>query len=171
MLRGTMSSGRAIVREGDLIIRSMLDAADEYARVAAWRNHPHVREWWEPDEPPMTTETAEAEYQSDVVGRTATRAGVIKVAGTPVGFVQFYPWAAFESDLAAAAIAVPAGAWVLTSTSAIRGGWDAEWAHAQCGCSVITCSAKRAPPRSPSASRRTTCERDVPMRRQEWPRP
>lgn len=101
------------MQEGDLTIRPMYDAAAEYEQLAAWRNQPHVRAWWDPDDPPMTAETAVAEYQADVAGQGATRAAIIEVGGTPVGFVHFYPWAAYQSDLVAAGITVPAGAWSL----------------------------------------------------------
>jgi aminoglycoside 6'-N-acetyltransferase len=108
-----MAADQLIVEDADLAIRRMADADDEYARIAAWRNRPHVREWWDPDQPPMTTEAAVAEYRADVLGRTATRAAIIEASGTPVGFIQYYPWAAYADSLAELGITVPDGAWGL----------------------------------------------------------
>jgi aminoglycoside 6'-N-acetyltransferase len=103
----------ARVGAGTLAIRPMRDAVDEYERIAAWRNLPHVREWWEPDNPPATAESVAAEYGADVLGTTATRVGIIEVDGAPVGLIQWYPWAAYEPDLVAAGMTVPPGAWGL----------------------------------------------------------
>jgi aminoglycoside 6'-N-acetyltransferase len=102
-----------VLQDGDLAIRPMRDTAEEYELFATWRNQPEVRDWWDPDDPPMTTESAMAEYQADVRGQTATSASIIEVDGEAVGFVQFYPWAAYASDMTALGISVPAGAWGL----------------------------------------------------------
>lgn len=108
-----MSKVALPIAHGNLTIRAMRDAADEYQRFVAWRNLPHVREWWDPDDPPMTLESAVAEYGADVAGRTATQAAIIEVDGMPVGFLQFYPWAAYSQELVDIGVEVPAGAWGL----------------------------------------------------------
>ena len=108
-----MSGGSLPIVDGNLTIRGMRDAPDEYQRFVAWRNLPHVREWWDPDDPPMTLESALEEYGADVAGRTATRAAIIEVDGMPVGFLQFYPWAADPQELVDIGVEVPAGAWGL----------------------------------------------------------
>jgi aminoglycoside 6'-N-acetyltransferase len=97
----------------NLSIRRMRDAAEDYQRFVAWRNLAHVREWWDPDDPPMTMESAVDEYGPDVAGRTATQAAIIELDGMPVGFLQFYPWAAYQQELADIGVEVPAGAWGL----------------------------------------------------------
>jgi len=102
-----------VVREGDLTIRTMVDSVDEYARMAAWRNQPHVREFWDPDDPPATAASVAEEYAPDVRGETATRPCVIEVGGVPVGFIQFYSWAEYPDDLAEVGITVQDGAWSL----------------------------------------------------------
>lgn len=102
-----------VLRTHDLTIRRMRDTAEEYALFAVWRNQPHVREWWDPDDPPMTMESAMAEYQPDVCGPSPTRAAIIEVGAAPIGFIQFYPWSAYAADLAAIDLDVPAGAWGL----------------------------------------------------------
>src|SRR5207253_4376667 len=47
-----------IVGEGALSIRRMRDEPGEFERMAGWRNQPHVREWWDPDDPPLSAEAA-----------------------------------------------------------------------------------------------------------------
>jgi aminoglycoside 6'-N-acetyltransferase len=112
MLAGMDGAALPIMHE-NLTIRPMRDAAEEYERLAAWRNLAHVREWWDPDDPPMTVESAVEEYGPDVAGRTATRAAVIEVDGESIGFLQFYPWAAYQQELVDIGVEVPAGAWGL----------------------------------------------------------
>jgi aminoglycoside 6'-N-acetyltransferase len=108
-----LSTLPSALSDGDLTIRAMRDTTEEYELFATWRNQPEVREWWDPDDPPMTVQSAMAEYQADVRGQTATVASIIEVDGEPVGFVQFYPWSAYASELVAMGISVPAGAWGL----------------------------------------------------------
>jgi aminoglycoside 6'-N-acetyltransferase len=101
------------LRDGDLRLRPMRDEPAEYVRLAAWRNRPHVREWWDPDEPPLSFEAAVREYSAGVRGETPDRLMVIEVAGEPVGFVQFYPWAPYREELARMELDLPEGAWSL----------------------------------------------------------
>ena len=53
-----------IASEGGLVIRRMRDEPDEYERMAAWQNEPHVREWWDPDEPPLSPDEARRRYRA-----------------------------------------------------------------------------------------------------------
>jgi RimJ/RimL family protein N-acetyltransferase len=91
----------------------MRDRDDDYARVVGWRNSPHVREWWDPDEPLLTMDRAVEEYRPGIGGAAPERLAVIEVAGVPVGLVQYYPWAAYREELAAMGLTIPAGAWGL----------------------------------------------------------
>jgi aminoglycoside 6'-N-acetyltransferase len=100
-----------ITREGELAIRRMRDEAGDYALMVRWRNAPHVREWWDPDDPPLTMETAVDEYRPDTRADSSTTACIIEVDGAPVGFIQFYPWAAEPEEVHDLALPVDAGAW------------------------------------------------------------
>ncbi len=51
-----------IAREGDLAVRRLRDDPAEYRLLAEWLNRPHVKEWWEPDEPPITEREAASRY-------------------------------------------------------------------------------------------------------------
>ena len=91
----------------------MRDEDAEYERIVEWRNRPHVREWWDPDDPPMTLAQAVDEYRPGIVGATPDRMCVIEVDAVPAGFVQFYPWSAYPDELRAMELTVPEGAWGL----------------------------------------------------------
>jgi RimJ/RimL family protein N-acetyltransferase len=91
----------------------MLDATDDYQRIVAWRNTPHVWEWWDPDDPPFTLDTAIMEYSAYTRESSATTACIIEVNGVETGYVQFFPWAAYRAEQEAAGIQVPVGAWSL----------------------------------------------------------
>jgi aminoglycoside 6'-N-acetyltransferase len=81
-----------IVDDGSLSIRHMNDTAYDYALMVRWQNAPHVREWWDYDEPPMTLEQAILDYRDLTRTGASTTACVIEYEGSPVGYVQFYPW-------------------------------------------------------------------------------
>jgi aminoglycoside 6'-N-acetyltransferase len=86
-----------IAREQTLVIRRMRPEHDDYERMVRWRNEPHVREWWDPDEPPLSLEEAEREYGPQTQPDSALTACVIEHDGHPVGYVQFYPWLAEDT--------------------------------------------------------------------------
>jgi aminoglycoside 6'-N-acetyltransferase len=101
----------SIVAEDDLRVRRMRDEDEEFERMVRWRNSPHVREWWDPDDPPMTLERARAEHRPGT--EDASESCVIELDGLPIGYVQFYPWD--DEPEAIDVIGVPAipGAWGL----------------------------------------------------------
>lgn len=100
-----------IAAEGDLAIRPMRDDPADYARMVAWRNSPHVREWWDPDDPPLTPAAAMDELGPSLRGEDHTTSCIVEVAGKPVGFIQYYPWDDEAEYLAEVGISVPPGSW------------------------------------------------------------
>ncbi len=111
---GTRSgAGAPLFADGDIAVRRMRDDQADYERMVAWRNAPHVRRWWDPDEPPLTLQGAIAEYRPDTLDTSPTTACVIEYRGEPVGFVQFFPWSAYPEYLDETGITVPDGAWSL----------------------------------------------------------
>jgi aminoglycoside 6'-N-acetyltransferase len=102
-----------IAADGDLVIRRLRDHADDYERIVAWRNSPHVREWWDPDDPPLTPAVAAAELGIRARGDDPTTSCIIELAGEPVGYVQFYPWDAEEAYLTEVHLSLPKGSWGL----------------------------------------------------------
>ncbi|MFI5285542.1 MAG: GNAT family N-acetyltransferase [Candidatus Dormibacteria bacterium] len=101
-----------IVAHGDLVIRRIRDHADDYERLAAWRNSPRVREWWDPDEPDITPDAVAAEFLTRA-GDDPTTSCIIELGGEPVGYIQFYPWDAEQEYLAEIGVRVPEGSWGL----------------------------------------------------------
>jgi aminoglycoside 6'-N-acetyltransferase len=101
-----------IAADGDLVIRRMRDHPDDYDRIVAWRNSPHVREWWDPDDLPLTQAAAAAELGPGN-GDDSTMSCIIELAGQPVGFVQFYPWDVEQTYLEGRGLSLPEGSWGL----------------------------------------------------------
>ena len=102
-----------IATDEDLTIRRVRDEGDDYARLVGWRNSPHVREWWDPDEAPTTMERVIQELGLRTARDDPTVPCIIELAGEPVGFIQFYPWDAEEAYLAEIGLRLPDGAWGL----------------------------------------------------------
>jgi len=102
-----------IASDADLVIRRLRDQPEEYARIVAWRNSPHVREWWDPDDPLLTLEAAIEELGPGRGGDGQTIFCIIELAGEPVGFIQFYPWDGEEAYLSEIGLRLPEGSWGL----------------------------------------------------------
>lgn len=102
-----------IASERGLVIRRLRDAPEDYEHLVRWRNEAHVRAWWDPDDPPMTMETAVREYRPLTNPGESTRACVIEMDGRPIGYIQFYRWADEPEDAAALGLAFDEGAWGL----------------------------------------------------------
>jgi RimJ/RimL family protein N-acetyltransferase len=102
-----------IAADGDLVVRRMRDHVEDYERIVAWRNRPHVREWWDPDDPPLTLEAAIEELRAETQPSHPTSACIIEVSGAPAGFIQFYPWDGEKPYLEEVGITLPDGAWGL----------------------------------------------------------
>jgi aminoglycoside 6'-N-acetyltransferase len=101
-----------IAADAELVIRRVRDQAGDYALIVAWRNSPYVSEWWDPDDPP-TLEAVVEELEPSLRGDDLTTPCIIELAGEPVGFIQFYPWAAETAYLAEIGVSVPPGSWGL----------------------------------------------------------
>lgn len=81
-----------IAAEGNLRIRRMRDDDADYELMVRWRNAPHVREWWDPDEPPLDLDEARRKYGPRTQGEDPATACVIELDGRAIGYIQFYPW-------------------------------------------------------------------------------
>ena len=102
-----------IAADGDLVIRRMRDHPDDHHRMVAWRNTPYVREWWDPDDPPLTVAAAMEEFTALTEADHPTVPCFIELEGEPVGYIQFYPWDAEEEYLSTVGLTLPKGAWGL----------------------------------------------------------
>jgi aminoglycoside 6'-N-acetyltransferase len=102
-----------IAADGDLVLRRMRDRSEDHELIVAWRNLPHVREWWDPDDPPLTLEAAKAEFLEAADPSRPTVTCIIEHSGAPVGYLQFYPWDSEREYLDEVGVTLPAGAWGL----------------------------------------------------------
>jgi aminoglycoside 6'-N-acetyltransferase len=102
-----------IATDGDLVVRHMRDHVDDYERIVEWRNRPHVREWWDPDDPPLTLDGAIEEFHPSTHEPDRTTACIIEVSGAPIGYLQFYPWDDERKYLDEVGVRLPDGAWGL----------------------------------------------------------
>jgi aminoglycoside 6'-N-acetyltransferase len=106
-----MTPPAIVVEEGAIRVRRMLSDDSELALMARWLNEPHVREWWDPDGPAATVELVRRDYAPNTNPSSAGVSCFIEVAGRPVGFVQFYPWAAEREYCRKVGITVEQTAW------------------------------------------------------------
>jgi aminoglycoside 6'-N-acetyltransferase len=102
-----------IAEGGGLVIRPVRQEAGDHDRIVAWRNAPHVREWWDPDDPPLTVGELRDELDAQIRGDDTTTSCIIEHAGEPVGFIQFYSWDTEEEYLAEIGVTLPPGSWGL----------------------------------------------------------
>jgi aminoglycoside 6'-N-acetyltransferase len=80
-----------------MVIRRMRDEPADYERMVAWRNRPHVRMWWDPDDPPLDLPGAIQAYRPDTIPDAATTACIVEVNGSVAGYLQFYRWNDYDS--------------------------------------------------------------------------
>jgi aminoglycoside 6'-N-acetyltransferase len=102
-----------IAGEGTLVIRRLRDDPGEYERMVRWRNSPHVREWWDPDDPPSTLAGVTEKYRPTTATDSATTSAVIELAGRPVGFIQFYGWSSYAEEAREIGMPFAEGTWGL----------------------------------------------------------
>lgn len=102
-----------IAVHGSMAIRRMQDDVDDYARMVRWQNQPHVREWWDHDDPPMTIDRAIAAYRECTQPTASTTACIIEHARHPIGYCQFYSWADEKESASEIAFSPRPGWWGL----------------------------------------------------------
>lgn len=83
-----------------LVIRRMLDLKRDYEQMVGWRNQPHVRYWWDPDEAPLNLEGAIDEYRPATSPDASTTACIVELGERPVGFMQFYRLSSYAAEVA-----------------------------------------------------------------------
>lgn len=97
--RAHVQTGVDVQLESDgLVIRRMVDSVDDYDLLVRWRNQPHVRKWWDPDDSPLTREGAIEQYRSDTLPESPSTACIVELQGEPIGFMQFYRWSSYAED-------------------------------------------------------------------------
>ena len=104
-----------VAEHGGLRIRRMRDDDADHERMVRWRNSLHVREWWDPDDLPLTIEGSRTQYGPLTRSGSPTVAAFMELDARPIGYIQFYPWAAYEDELEGLGIVtpMPEGSWGL----------------------------------------------------------
>ena len=107
-----------------LTIRRMRDDPDDYALLLRWRSAPHVAEWWDTAQTDLGLDGVIAKYRPRTGSESPTTACIIEVSGLPVGYIQFYPWAAYETEMREIGFELPSGYWGLDIFIGERGHLD-----------------------------------------------
>ena len=89
----------------------MHDELADYVLLQRWRRAPHVAEWWGTAQTELGLDGVIAKYRSRTGTEDPTAGCIIEVAGLPIGYIQFYPWAAYEDEMREIGFALPAGYW------------------------------------------------------------
>jgi aminoglycoside 6'-N-acetyltransferase len=101
-----------VLAEGkDVTIRRMRDHLDDYRLLLRWRSAPHVAEWWDTARTELSLEGVMAKYRSRTGSFDPTVACIIEFASFPIGYIQYYPWAAYEAEMREIGFELPAGYW------------------------------------------------------------
>jgi RimJ/RimL family protein N-acetyltransferase len=93
----------------------MRDADADYRQLLAWRLQPHVREFWDMDDDHgnFTYDDILKHYGPERDGREATVRAFIELDSEPIGYIQFYPWAAYVDEAEQLSIPLEGETWGL----------------------------------------------------------
>jgi aminoglycoside 6'-N-acetyltransferase len=88
----------AFAADGDLSLRRLRDDPGDFALIMRWRAMPHVHAWWDPDDPVPDMDEVLRHYRPTTDPEHPTTGCVIELDGRPIGYLQFYRWAAWIRD-------------------------------------------------------------------------
>jgi aminoglycoside 6'-N-acetyltransferase len=88
-----------LCRDGNLSIRLLRNDPRDLVQLVSWRAEPHVRDWWDPDEPPPSLQRVRETYVPLTEPWSRTTACVIELDGRPIGYLQFYRWDAYPDEV------------------------------------------------------------------------
>ena len=78
-----------LVADEQIRIRTMEDAAQDYALLLRWLTNPTVQEWYENQEGD-TLDAIKEKYQPRITGTDYVHPAIIEWQGKPVGYLQYY---------------------------------------------------------------------------------
>ena len=110
-MRSPVADSDVLAEGNGVTIRRMRDQLDDYALLLRWRSAPHVAEWWDTAQTELGLNGVIAKYRSRTTSEDPTTACIIEVARLPVGYIQYYPWAAYADEMREIGFALPAGYW------------------------------------------------------------
>jgi aminoglycoside 6'-N-acetyltransferase len=94
-----------------LSIRRIRADKDDHALLLRWLNTPHVAEWWNPERVALNLESVETDYPSETRPDDPTTNCIIELGRRPIGFVQFHPWDAYQTEMREIGFDLPTGYW------------------------------------------------------------
>ena len=80
-----------IASEGDLVIRLMRDAGDDYDCMSRWLSDPRVLEYYEGRDRPFDGAAVRAKFAPRILLTDRVTPCIVEQAGGAIGYVQFYP--------------------------------------------------------------------------------
>jgi len=110
-LRSPVANSGVLAEGNGTTIRRMRDDLDDYMLLVRWRSTPHVAEWWDTARTDLGLDGVVAKYRPRTRSEDPTTACVIEVAGLPIGYIQYYPWNAYECEMREIGFDLPIGYW------------------------------------------------------------
>ncbi len=110
-MRPAVADSGVLAEANGVSIRRMRDHLDDYALLLRWRSAPHVAEWWDTAKAELGLDGVIAKYRPRTGSADPTTACTIEAAGVPVGYIQFYPWNAYEAEMREIGFELPVGYW------------------------------------------------------------
>lgn len=92
------TSAPIVATEGELAIRLLRNDPADIALLTSWRAQPYVHAWWHPDRPAPSFDEVSATYGPQTHPSSPTTPCLIELEGRPIGYIQFYRWAAFAEE-------------------------------------------------------------------------
>jgi aminoglycoside 6'-N-acetyltransferase len=81
----------SFLQDGDLTLRPMRDADEDYALMQRWLSDERVLEWYVGRDTRATMEWVRDEYEDMARGEDPATPCIIELGGAPIGYLQFYP--------------------------------------------------------------------------------
>jgi aminoglycoside 6'-N-acetyltransferase len=110
-LRSAVANSGGLAEGDGMTIRRMRDELDDFVLLQRWRSAPHVAEWWDSAQTELDLDGVIAKYRPRTRLEDPTTACIIEVAGLPIGYIQFYPWAAYADEMREIGFELPYGYW------------------------------------------------------------
>ena len=110
-MRSPVADSDVLAEGNGLTIRRMRDQLHDYALLLRWRSAPHVAEWWDTAQTEVGFDGVIAKYRTRTRSEDPTTACIIEVAGLPIGYIQYYSWAAYAGEMREIGFELPVGYW------------------------------------------------------------
>lgn len=79
-----------LIREGNLAIRLMRDAHEDYSAMARWLSDPRVLEFYDGRDHPLDLALAQEKYSPRILNGEGVTPCILELDESPIGYLQFY---------------------------------------------------------------------------------